>query len=156
MQTLRRHHSMSCHLSLSCAASIKSTWTPSILMSLPIVSFHLFLGLPAVRVPAGCRRATALTRDSSSLRAKCSAHLRLRAHQTLYVPLECEKVGELASKWMRTQNARSMRVAAIKFIINAYYYRENYILFADKHIIYHFCIILMIVELIILQKLNKL
>ena len=50
------------------------------------------------------------------------------------ISLECEKVGELASKLMRTQNARSVRVAAIEFIINAYYYRENYVLFANTHI----------------------
>ena len=72
------------------------------------------------------------------------------------ISLECEKVGELASKFMRTQNGRSVRVAAIKFIINAYYYRENYILFANRHIIYHFCIIMIILVLIILQELYKL
>ena len=52
-----------------------------------------------------------------------------RSHTKRYIA-ECGKVGELASKLMRTQNARSVRVAVIKFIINTYYYRENYILFA--------------------------
>ena len=95
----------------------------------------------------------ALKREYSCLNIH---NLRPRAHQTLYISLECEKVSELASKLMLTQNARSVRVAVIKFIINAYYYIENYILYANRHIIYPFCIILIIIVLIILQKLFKL
>ena len=49
MQTPCRHHNVSPPLSMSCAASINSTRTPSLLMSSLIVSFHLFLGLEGYR-----------------------------------------------------------------------------------------------------------